>query len=184
MLYRYWPLYETSKRKKSCKLSANYKAFREMKYFFTFFALYIFSICSIRAEEPNVHTASQKEHIDFFSEEELKTNNEETAPLPSMESLLLKTVFMLITMILALVALLWIVKRIQGGGKLISSSKNAKERHIELIEKSYLSSKTIIWYARIDGHPYTIVEGQHGVALTEVRKPFTTVDLTNIEGVK
>ncbi len=156
-----------------------------MKYFFTFFALYLLSICSpIQAEEPNINTIPQKEQIDFFSEQDQENKSEETPPLPSMESLLLKTVFMLVTTILALVSLLWLVKRLQGGGKLTSGSKNAKERHIELIEKSYLSAKTIIWYARIDGHPYAIVEGQHGVGLTEVRKPFSTVDISNIEGVK
>ncbi len=153
-----------------------------MKYFllpFLFFTLYS---PTVYTEDTTFHTDKKIETTSFSDketemsipdpfppEEDIVNTNGNTAPLPSMESLFIKTLFLLVFVITALFSAVWLLKKLQGGiGKKNSQSG---EKTIELVERAYLSSKTCVWYARIDNVPFVIVEGQHGVSLTQIQKP-------------
>ncbi|MGR3951736.1 MAG: hypothetical protein QRY74_02305 [Chlamydia sp.] len=88
--------------------------------------------------------------------------------LPSMESLLIKTVFLLIFMISALICGVWLLKKMQQIG--IKQPGQQHQKSIIILEKAYLSSKTSLWHATIDNTPFIIAESQHGISICQIQK--------------
>lgn len=86
--------------------------------------------------------------------------------MPSMESLLVKTVFMLIFIISALISAVWLLKKFQK--RFTPGGSTGSDRSIELIEKAYLSSKTSVWLIRVDDIPCVVVEGQNSISITQL----------------